>query len=302
MKHFIFLFWALLFLISSGLITGCQKSKEQQSAKFETIDDLVTTLKHQEGSEYTKLDFFKENDQKLFDVKNKHAHIFSIIIADSQPAIVVVFKKDNPTVNVQAFLDILDATGEELAKTYKGGTYIVYDTNLEYVMYHYGGTAEQVFLLEGIRFYENGMEVDETGNNIYKDAYTEIIKEKQNKTKLSEWDYYMFRSRFPEPEKEGSMQLGPAVLGSSALIEVIRMHDGGTFFSTIALQSRTATDILAIPEERESAKVVMEHSVYGIIWFDDEGRRVMGETLEKDKETGKIIKDRRWYNGYSGPE
>jgi hypothetical protein len=36
--------------------------------------------------------------------------------------------------------------------------------------------------------------------------------------------------------------------------------------------------------------------------FHKDGRRVMSETLKTDSKTGKIIKDREWYNGYKMPE
>jgi hypothetical protein len=274
----------------------------QQVSKFETPDSILTTIENVKESEFTMMNFFEELDQKLFNLKSDHARIFSIRINDPQPVIVVVFNEENPLANVQVFLDIINESGEDLAKKYKGGTLIAYTTDFEHVMSYYGGTADQIFILEGIHFYDNKNEVSETENSVYKNAYIEIVKKKRNKTKLTDWDHYMFRNRLPEPEKKDNKQAGPAVLGSSALIEVLCVEWDLIERMGVA-SSNVKESFLKIPEERESAKTVMEKAVYGIVWFNiDDGRRIMAETLSTDEKTGKIIKERRWYNGYSGPK
>jgi hypothetical protein len=221
----------------------------------------------------------------------------------NQVIIAVVFNENNTSVNVRAFLDIMDATGEDLAKKHGGGQYVAFNPNCSIVMMYYGGTDEQVFNRYGIIFLKDGEQISETETSDYKEAYVETVKRKRGKKTLTDWDYYMFRNRFPEPEKKGTRQSGPAILGSSALIEVLR-----TDWNLIVEANKISGDtnivemLLAIPEERDHVATILKHAVYGIIWFDTDGKRVMAETLKKDETTGKINKKRQWYNGYSVPK
>lgn len=275
-------------------------------------NDFFTTAKLVKESGYTVMSLFEQMDEKLFNLKNDHARIFSFRFQNST-FIIVVFNKEEPSINMQAFLDITEAVGEDLAKRYQGGYLLAYspedsyvkNSSIDYnnVMTYYGGTAEQIFVREGIRFYVNDKEIAETDGNNYRSALAEIIKKKRNKNNLTDWDFFMFRNKLPEPEKKDDVQIGNALLGSSAFIEVLRM-DWKRLINTATSSGNPSLiqTFLKMPEERENAKIVMEHSVYGIVWFDLEGRRVMAETLTKDDKTGKIIKERRWYNGYSEPK
>jgi hypothetical protein len=270
-------------LVDTVKITSSLQEKEANNAIFNVLDSL---------------------DAKLFDIEKDNAHVFSILFTDYHPLIIVVFKESNPSDNVRLFLEIMEETGEDLAKKHRGGRYIGYTSDFSLKMTYYGGTAEQVFKLYGIRFFVDNKELSETESNDYKNAYIQLIKRKLKKDELTDWDYYMFRNRFPEPKKNADdealgLQSGPAILGTSALIEVLRVD--WKMLTITAAAYNIIESFLKIPEERVSVKAILEASVYGIIWFDKEGKRVMAETLAKD-DKGIIQKHRRWYNGYSMPK
>jgi hypothetical protein len=307
----------VLIALCISIAYGCNNKKKPSAADVEAIEKLLNSvkefgisLKEGEKKEEDSCSIVKSMvslDQKLFTVKNQHARIYSTELPmingnTNQVIIAVVFNEDDISTNVRAFLDIMDATGEDLAREHGGGQYIAIDPYCSIVMMYYGGTDEQVFNRYGIIFLKDGKQISETGNSDYKEAYVEIVKQKRKKIILTDWDYYMFRNRFPEPEESESIQCGPAILGSSTLIEVLR-----TDWDLIASATEINGDmdfvesLLAIPEERDAVAVVLKHAVYGIIWFDKNGKRVMAETLKKNKNTGKIDKKRRWYNGYSMP-
>jgi hypothetical protein len=293
------------------MFVGCNKQPKLSSfGDINEFIDLVDTVKitsslQEEGEGFSCVKFLENLDENMFDVRRDNARIFSFRLQNSHPLIVVVFNGTDPSDNVNVFLDIMEETGEDLAKKYKGGEYIGFTSDCSLKMNYYGGTAEQVFNLYGMRFYVDNEELSETESNDYKNAYIQLIKRKLKKDELTDWDYYMFRNRFPEPKKNADaealgLQSGPAILGTSALIEVLRVD--WEMLTITAAAYNIIESFLKIPEERESIKTILEAAVYGVIWFDKEGKRVMAETLAKDKTTGEITKDRRWYNGYSMPK
>jgi hypothetical protein len=305
----------VLIALSMSAIYGCNGKTKSAEAETDLVKKLLTSAKESGGAERETGESATEDpcslvsameslDQKLFPVKNRHARVYSMKLSTvDRVVIAVVFNEDNPARNVRAFLDIMEATGEELARKYGqsgGGQYIAYAPDCSGVMMYYGETGEQVFNREGIRFLADEEDIPETGQSAYRGAYVEIIRQKRNKTRLSDWDYYMFRNRLPEPEGSEGLQCGPAVLGTSALIEVLRT-DWNRLVELSSDPEDFIESFLAIPEEREAVATVLKTCAYGIVWFDTDGNRVMAEKLTKDEKTGKIEKERRWYNGYSMP-
>jgi hypothetical protein len=270
-------------------------NESTDSVENSTQDSKKTQKKKDNGDGISSMiQNIKNLDKKLLNVKNAFADVYSFDLL-GETTVFVVFKSNNTKANMQAFMEIVAETAEELVKKYKSYMYYAFDCDNEMVLAYLGAQSDETFNVEGIYFYVNGQPSDINVNCPYREAYANVVKAKRSVETLTEWDYYMFRNKLPFDEEGDGLISGPIVIGTSAIMEVAK-----TDWSLVLRDKKTFEEFISIFEKREGIqKYILEHSA-GIIWFDESGQRIMAEVISK--KTGKLEIDRQWYNGYKMPE
>lgn len=234
-------------------------------------------------------------NQDLVKVNNPYANVYSLVLS-GRPTVFVLFNSNDTKNSMLAFIKIIDETAEKLVKEYRDHVYYAFDNEGKLVLAYQGNPSEQVFSVEGYHFFVNE-ESSEMGVDCpFRRAYADIVKEKRGVNTLTEWDYYMFRNRMPldETPKQGGLIGGPIAIGTSALMEVAKTDWNPIF------EMRQFETFIKIFEEREGIQDYVEkQGNYGIIWFDNEGKRVMAEIISGPINNRE--RERKWYNGYKTP-
>jgi len=285
-KISLFLIVAMTFgLISCG---GESKKEKKSEVAMETTKENAT------------IRGIKERNENLVKVKNAYADVYSLFMSDKRPTVFVLFNSNNTRANMQSFMQIIDETAEKLVKKYQDYVYYAYDYDNELVLGYDGSPSHHIFSVEGIHFYVNGSPSDDMGVDCpYRSAYANIVKEKRGVETLTEWDYYMFRNKLDFEERKENVVKGQILIGTSALMEVAKT-DWDMILNDESFKINIEEFIGIYENAEEIQDYLKKVGSYGIIWFDEKGQRVMAEKIGKT--TGKIERDRRWYNGYKGPK
>ena len=248
--------------------------------------ELASTLKNAgDGIKYLTEDLVKVN--------NPYADVYSLLMM-RRPTVFVIFNSNNTKNSMLAFMKIIDETAEKLIKEYKNYAYIALDNEHNLVLTYEGNPSEQIFNVEEYHFY-----IDESPSEMnvdcpFRRAYADIVKEKQGVKTLTEWDYYMFRNKMAAGKDEReTLTTCPLLISTSTLGEIIKINGDWEMFS------RNFEAYIEICENREEMQGYVKEFPYGIIWFDNKGKRIMAETISGP--INKRERERRWYNGYKMP-
>jgi hypothetical protein len=241
------------------------------------------------------IDGIKYLNKDLVKVNNPYADVYSLLLL-GRPTVCVIFNSNNTKNSMLAFIKIIDETAEKLVQKYQDHVYYAFDNEGKLVLAYQGNPSEHIFSVEGYHFYVNGSPSEMGVDCPFRNAYADIVKEKRRVKALTEWDYYMFRNRMPFDEKQdGGIMCGPVAIGTSALMEVAKTD------WNLILNMRQFETFIEIFENREGGiqAYIEEQGNYGIVWFDNEGKRVMAEMISGP--INKRERERKWYNGYKMP-
>ena len=270
-----------------------REAQQKLTAALEKVNsdkpqELASTFENAiEGIKYLNQDLVKVN--------NPYADVYSLLLS-GRPTVFVLFNSSNTKNSMLAFIKIIDETAEKLVKEYKDHVYYAFDNEGKLVLAYQGNPSEQIFSVEGYHFFVNEESSEMDVDCPFRRAYADIVKEKRGVNTLTEWDYYMFRNRMPfdETPKQGGVISGLATIGTSALMEVAKADWNPIF------EMRQFETFIKIFEEREGIQTYVEkQGNYGIIWFDNDGKRVMAETISGPINNRE--RERKWYNGYKMP-
>lgn len=268
-----------------------KETQQQQTVALEKAisgkpQELASTLKNVgNGIKYLTQDLVKVN--------NPYADVYSLLMV-GKPTIFVIFNSNNTKNSMLAFMKIIDETADKLIKEYKKYAYIALDNENNLVLTYEGDPSEEIFSVEGYDFY-----IDESPSEMnvdcpFRRAYADIVKEKLGVKILTEWDYYMFRNKMSAGKDEKqTLTSCPLLISTSTLGEIIKINVDWNRFS------KNFEEYIKICENREEMQDYMKNLPYGIIWFDNEGKRIMAETISGPINNRE--RDRRWYNGYKIP-
>lgn len=286
---------AFAICLTVTMISSCGDGGKKQD-KTATSDKDVVQPAGKKGKlpDKSLVENIRNTDQKLISVKNAYANVYSSVLSGT-PTVFVIFNSNNTKANMQAFIKIIDESAEELVKKYKDYTYYAFDENNNMVLAYSGLPTDLFFSVEGYYFYVDGKPSEMDVNCPYRSAFQAIVKESRGVQSLTEWDYFMFRTRMPVDEEENSATTnGLILLGTSALAEVVKT-DWELIFRMGQFDA-----FVQIFENRENMQDYIANMQFGIILFNPEGKRVMTETI-----TGSINnrkRERKWHNGYRMPE
>lgn len=184
----------------------------------------------------------------------------------------------------------------------------------------YNFCEKNVSSLSGFIFYdEQANEMKDTTPGIYQDAYTqltqenltsltvdEIIKRNLPEKNLLEIEYYTTRTQYLRGYairdfiEQSQKQILDFDTEGTLGFNLILLWDKSPNITTI-LKSNDAINQHLSPWEKDS-DYAKQSLLFGIVWFDKNGDRIMSELVKTHQETGEVSRSRTFFNGYSQPE
>jgi hypothetical protein len=246
------------------------------------------------------VDFLKLIDEKLITSSNKNVGVYSFKQNKSCALAAVVFLRDDPQENMRDFIQVVNECSKQLfiepdLEDKLMGIFLGFSTDGEAVCGFSMYPQEQVFSLKGFDF------VSEKAS-LYQKGYDALVREKTGKKSISEWDYFLFRSEMTsDPENLSDLmdRIHVGIAGPN-MMTLYKLR-GGTI--DLLLQNKaTAEALFSATTDNQTSKDIMGIGFsINTLWFDSGGKRIMAE-LARKLPSGKIDKERKWYNGYSMPK
>jgi len=247
------------------------------------------------------IDFIKSMDAKKVTTSNRNVSVYSLQNSKNCLTICVVFNQDNPLANMRDFVGVANEIGRQIFTQPKKiedkmmGIFLGLTPDGEAVCGFSMYPQIQVFSLAGFDFMSGKAYK-------YRDAYDALIKEKSRKNDISEWDYFFYRSSMePELGNLGDV-CDRAMIGvaNTTMMELYKFRNG--FENTLLSNKAMSEQIFSAVTNREVSHQIMKMGLsINTIWFDGAGKRIMAE-MARQLPSGKIEKERKWYNGYKAPE
>jgi hypothetical protein len=294
----------LIAVMAIGLIACSGKNKTVENPLNEnwiTSNDVELGIAQKAKEEETGLiEFIKRMDGKKVTTSNKNVSVYSLANSKTCLTIPVVFNQDEPIANMRDFVAVVNEISEQLfmkpqLKDKLMGIFLGLTSDGEAVCGLSMYPQEQVFSLRGLDFMSENAD-------IYRDAFDTLVKEKTRKKNINEWDYFIYRS-LKKPEFGNLTETCERVLipvAGTTIISLYKFKDG---FEDLLLSNKyMAESIFSVVSENEESKQILNIGFsVNTIWFNSSGNRIMAE-LARKLPSGKISKERKWYNGYSEPK
>lgn len=246
------------------------------------------------------IEFIKSMDGKIVTTSNKNVSVYSLKHSKTGLTISVVFNQDEPLANMRDFIEVVNEVSQQIFAKPKLenkliGIFLGLTPDGEGVCGLSMYPQEQIFSLTGFDF------LHEKANK-YREAFDTLVKEKNGKKSISEWDYFIFRSILKPEFGNLGETCDKAIIGvaSTTLIELYKFKDG--FENSLLSNKYLAESIFSAVADREDSQQVMKTGFsVNTIWFNSSNKRIMAE-MARRLSSGEIKKERKWYNGYSLPD